>query len=92
MQFYCRDEDDTASWLATLHDYAVPEAQNSDFTRARLNEMERHLHAVSRGRLLLDDAVSHTRWRAQQRHTRMVVYRWLPAKSRDPLEDPRKRH
>lgn len=61
VQFYCQDEDDTASWLAALHDYAVPEARNSVFTRAWLNEMERH--------------------------TRMVVYRWQPAKSRDPLED-----
>lgn len=50
--------------------------------------MERHLHAVSRQEgYFLDDAVSHTRWRAQQRHTRMVVYRWLPNKSHDPLED-----
>ncbi len=88
VQFYCQDEDDTASWLAALHDYAVPEARNSDFTRAWLNEMERHLHAVSRPEgYFLDDAVSHTRWRAQQRHTRMVIYRWLPAKYRDPLEN-----
>ncbi|ENI0244909.1 conjugative transfer ATPase [Salmonella enterica] len=88
VQFYCQDEDDTASWLAALHNYAVPEARNSDFTRAWLNEMERHLHAVSRQEgYFLDDTVSHTRWRAQQRHTRMVVYRWLPNKSRDPLED-----
>ena len=88
VQFYCQDEDDTASWLSALHDYAVPEAKNSDFTRAWLNEMERHLHAVSRPEgYFLDDTVSHTRWRAQQRHTRMVVYRWLPNKSHDPLED-----
>lgn len=88
VQFYCQDEDDTASWLAALRDYAEPEAKNSDFTRAWLNEMERHLHAVSRPEgYFLDDTVSHTRWRAQQRHTRMVVYRWLPNKSRDPLED-----
>ncbi|MGG8098671.1 conjugative transfer ATPase [Klebsiella aerogenes] len=88
VQFYCQDEDDTASWLAALHDYAVPEAKNSDFTRAWLEEMERHLHAVSRPEgYFMDDAVSRTRWRAQQRHTRMVVYRWLPNKSRDPLED-----
>ncbi|EKS2757087.1 conjugative transfer ATPase [Salmonella enterica] len=88
VQFYCQDEDDTASWLAALHDYAVPEAKDSDFTRAWLNEMERHLHAVSRPEgYVMDDAVSRTRWRAQQRHTRMVVYRWLPNKSRDPLED-----
>lgn len=88
VQFYCQDEDDTANWLAALHDYAVPEAKDSDFTRAWLNEMERHLHAVSRPEgYFLDYAVSHTRWRAQQRHTRMVVYRWLPSKSRDSLED-----
>lgn len=88
VQFYCQDEDNTAGWLAALHDYAVPEARNSDFTRAWLNEMERHLHAVSRPEgYFLDDAVSHTRWRAQQRHTRMVVYRWLPDKPRDRLED-----
>ncbi len=88
VQFYCQDEDDTTSWLAALNDYAVPEARNSDFTRAWLNEMERHLHAVSRPEgYFMDDAVSHTRWRAQQRHTRIVVYRWLPNKSRDPLED-----
>ncbi|EAB9444587.1 conjugative transfer ATPase [Salmonella enterica subsp. diarizonae] len=88
VQFYCQDEDDTASWLATLHDYAVPEARNSDFTRAWLNEMERHLLAVSRPEgYFMDGAVSHTHWRAQQRHSRMVVYRWLPNKSRDPLED-----
>lgn len=50
--------------------------------------MERHLHAVSRPEgYFMDDAVSHTRWRAQQRHTRMVVYRWLPTKFRNPLED-----
>jgi conjugative transfer ATPase len=88
VQFYCQDEDDTASWLAALRDYAVPEAKNSDFTCAWLKEMERHLHAVSRPEgYFHDDAVSHTRWRAQQRRTRMVVYRWLPTKSRDPLED-----
>lgn len=88
VQFYCQDEDDTAEWLAALRDYAVPEARNSDFTRAWLNEMKRHLYAVSRPEgYFMDDAVSRTRWRAQQRHTRMVVYRWLPAKSRDPLED-----
>ncbi|EOX8477863.1 conjugative transfer ATPase [Salmonella enterica subsp. indica] len=88
VQFYCQDEDDTANWLAALHDYAVPEARNSDFTRAWLKEMERHLHAVSRPEgYFQDDAVSHTRWRTQQRHTRMVIYRWLPNKSRDPLED-----
>ncbi len=62
VQFYCQDEDDTASWLAALHDYAVLEARNSDFTRAWLNEMERHLHTVSRPEgYFLDDAVSHTR-------------------------------
>ncbi|MGR7497037.1 conjugative transfer ATPase [Klebsiella aerogenes] len=88
VQFYCQDEDDTAEWLAALRDYAVPEARNSDFTRAWLNEMKRHLYAVSRPEgYFMDDAVSRTRWRAQQRHTRMVVYRWLPTKSRDPLED-----
>lgn len=88
VQFYCQDEDDTAGWLDALRDYAVPEARNSDFTHAWLNEMKRHLHAVSRPEgYFMDDAVSHTRWRAQQRHTRMVVYRWLPNKSRDQLED-----
>jgi conjugative transfer ATPase len=44
--------------------------------------MERHLNGITRsGGLFFDDVVTRTPWRGQIRRTRMVVYRWLPAKA-----------
>ncbi|EAZ9289237.1 conjugative transfer ATPase [Salmonella enterica] len=81
VQFFCQNEDDFSSYMQKLRDYVMPAAKGSVFSEAWLGEMDRHLRGITRsGGLFLDDVVTKTPWRGQIRRTRMVVYRYLPAK------------
>ncbi|MDC9589550.1 conjugative transfer ATPase [Xenorhabdus sp. XENO-10] len=80
VQFFCQDEDDPAAYLNTLRDYVKPWAQGTAFTEAFLAESERHLNSIARPEGIFQDSlITGQPWRGQQRQTRMVVYRWLPA-------------
>ncbi|MBD2806953.1 conjugative transfer ATPase, partial [Xenorhabdus sp. ZM] len=80
VQFFCQDEDDPATYLNTLRHYVKPWAQGSAFTDAFLAESERHLSSIARpDGIFQDSLITGQPWRGQQRQTRMVVYRWLPA-------------
>ncbi|HAV1239958.1 TPA: TraC family protein, partial [Salmonella enterica] len=82
VQFFSQSEDDLSSYMQRLRDYVTPAAKGSDFSEAWLAEMERHLSGISRsGGLFVDDQVTKTPWRGQIQRTRMVVYRYLPAKA-----------
>ncbi|WP_340617109.1 conjugative transfer ATPase [Xenorhabdus entomophaga] len=80
VQFFCQDEDDSASYLSTLRDYVKPWAQGTAFTDAFLAESERHLNSIAQPEGIFQDSlITGQPWRGQQRQTRMAVYRWLPA-------------
>ncbi|USB67183.1 conjugative transfer ATPase [Klebsiella pneumoniae] len=82
VQFFCQNEDDFSRYMQTLRDYVTPAAKGSAFSEAWLSEMDRHLHGITRnGGLFFDDVVTKTPWRGQIRRTRMVMYRYLPAKT-----------
>ncbi len=81
IQFFCQNEDDFSGYMQKLRDYVTPAAKGSAFSEAWLGEMDRHLRGITRsGGLFLDDVVTKTPWRGQIRRSRMVVYRYLPAK------------
>ncbi|MDC9581629.1 conjugative transfer ATPase [Xenorhabdus sp. PR6a] len=80
VQFFCQDDDDPADYLNTLRGYVKPWAQGTAFTDAFLSESEHHLHSIARpDGIFQDSLITGQPWRGQQRQTRMVVYRWLPA-------------
>lgn len=80
VQFFCQDDDDPADYLTTLRDYVKPWAQGTAFTEAFLAESERHLNSIAQpDGIFQDSLITGQPWRGQQRQTRMVVYRWLPA-------------
>ncbi|EEH9715092.1 conjugative transfer ATPase [Salmonella enterica subsp. enterica] len=82
VQFFCQNEDDLSSYMQKLRDYVTPAAKGSAFSEAWLAEMDHHLRGITRsGGLFFDDVVTKTPWRGQLRRTRMVIYRYLPAKS-----------
>ncbi|EAN4681542.1 conjugative transfer ATPase [Salmonella enterica] len=82
VQFFCQNEDDFSGYMQQLRDYVTPAAKGSAFSETWLSEMDRHLRGITRsGGLFFDDVVTRTPWRGQIRSTRMVVYRWLPAKA-----------
>lgn len=82
VQLFCQNEDDFSEYMQQLREYVTPVAQGSAFSETWLGEMERHLHGITKpGGLFFDDVVTHTPWRGQLRRTRMVVYRYLSAKS-----------
>ena len=89
IQFFCQNEDDFSGYMQKLRDYVTPEAKGSAFSEAWLDEMDRHLRSITRsGGLFLDDVVTKTPWRGQIRRTRMVVYRYLPAKMAHGEQSP----
>lgn len=89
IQFFCQNEDDFSGYMQKLRDYVTPEAKGSAFSEAWLDEMDRHLRGITRsGGLFLDDVVTKTPWRGQIRRTRMVVYRYLPAKMAHGEQSP----
>uniref|UniRef100_UPI0012901AE4 TraC family protein n=1 Tax=Xenorhabdus innexi TaxID=290109 RepID=UPI0012901AE4 len=54
--------------------------QGTAFTGAFLAESARHLTGIARpDGIFQDSLITGQPWRGQQRQTRMVVYRWLPA-------------
>lgn len=78
VQLYVRDETDPREDLARLRDYALPELRDTEYTRAWLDSMARHLRAIAKpGGLFHDDRVTLTQWRGQTRRTRLVIYRRL---------------
>ncbi|EDW2262316.1 conjugative transfer ATPase [Salmonella enterica] len=82
VQFFCQNEDDLSSYMQKLRNYVTPAAKGSAFSEAWLAEMDHHLRGITRsGGLFFDDVVTKTPWRGQLRRTRMVIYRYLPAKS-----------
>ncbi|MGV7960162.1 conjugative transfer ATPase [Photorhabdus tasmaniensis] len=86
VQFFCQDEDDSSSSLTQLRQYIKPWAQGTAFTETWLAETERHLRGIARPEGLFNDTlVTGQPWRGQQRRTRMVVYRWVPAGQKDAL-------
>ncbi|MCL2897180.1 conjugative transfer ATPase [Brenneria tiliae] len=81
-QFFCQNEDDFSGYLQQLRDYVTPAAIGSPFSEAWLSEMEKHLNGITRtGGLFFDDVVTRTPWRGQIRRTRLVIYRYSPAKT-----------
>ncbi|MBD2785969.1 conjugative transfer ATPase, partial [Xenorhabdus sp. DI] len=79
-QFFCQDNDDPAAYLKALRDYVKPWAKGTPFTDAFLAESARHLSSIARPEGIFQDSlITGQPWRGQQRQTRMVVYRWLPA-------------
>lgn len=86
VQFFCQDEDDSEAWQRALEAYAAPEIRDCAFTREWLAQMAGHMATLTReGGLFYDATVTHTRWRATWRRTRMVIYRWLPAPSPEDI-------
>ncbi|MDN8600309.1 conjugative transfer ATPase [Citrobacter sp. S2-9] len=82
VQFFSQAEDDLSRYMQRLRDYVTPAARGSDFSEAWLGEMARHLNGITRtGGLFVDDRVTKAPWRGQIQRTRMVVYRYLPAKA-----------
>ena len=82
VQFFCQNEDDLSSYMQKLRDYVTLAAKGSAFSEAWLAEMDHHLRGITcSGGLFFDDVVTKTPWRGQLRRTRMVIYRYLPAKS-----------
>ncbi|PHM55878.1 conjugative transfer ATPase [Xenorhabdus sp. KK7.4] len=80
VQFFCQDEDDPDNYLNTLRGYVKPWAQSTAFTDAFLAESARHLNSIAQpDGIFQDSLITGQPWRGQQRQTRMVVYRWLPA-------------
>lgn len=86
IQFFCQDEVDTSGYLDKLRHYIKPWAQDSAFTTAYLQVIERHMRglAVPQG-LFVDKAVTGAPWRGQQRRTRMVIYRYVNPNSIEPF-------
>ncbi|NDL01257.1 conjugative transfer ATPase [Photorhabdus bodei] len=86
VQFFCQDEDDSSLSLTQLRQYIKPWAQGTAFTETWLAETERHLRGIARPEGLFSDTlVTGQPWRGQQRRTRMVVYRWVPAGQKEAL-------
>lgn len=82
VQFFCQNEDDFSGYLQQLRDYVTPAAKGSAFSEAWLSEMKNHLSGITRtGGLFFDDVVTRTPWRGQIRRTRLVIYRYSPAKT-----------
>lgn len=85
VQFYCQDETDVTAYLDKLRGYVKKHAQGSAFTQAYFDEMSKHMNGISVPEgLFTDTAITGAPWRGQQRKTRMVIYRYINEKSRDP--------
>ncbi|ECA1950181.1 conjugative transfer ATPase [Salmonella enterica subsp. enterica serovar Virchow] len=85
VQFFCQDESDLSAEMDRLRAYVSPAAQGSEFTRAWLAETERHLQSINRPAGLFEDSVvTGVDWRGQLRRTRMVVYRYVSPRTREP--------
>ncbi|MGR3808205.1 conjugative transfer ATPase [Pasteurella testudinis] len=86
VQFFCQDDEMAASYRDVLEHYIQPNAKGTVFSDAWLNLMEKHLNDISKpGGLFVDKMVTNTPWRGQIRRTRMVVYRYVSAKSNETL-------
>ncbi|MDU8924319.1 conjugative transfer ATPase [Pasteurellaceae bacterium LIM206] len=85
VQFFCQDDNMSIEYEAILRDYVRETGQktrrdieNTEFTRQWLKIMSKHLTDVSKsGGLFEDKTVTGTRWRGQQRRSRMVIYRYV---------------
>ena len=85
VQFFCQDEDNTDAYLDGLRGYVKPHAQDTPFTNAWLDEMERHIRGIARPEgLFTDTLITGQPWRGQQRRTRMVIYRYM-GKTKEPM-------
>lgn len=85
VQFFCQDESDLTAEMDRIRGYVSPRAQGSAFTQAWLAETERHLRQISRPEGLFNDSVvTGVDWRGQMRRTRMVVYRYVNPRVREP--------
>lgn len=85
VQFFCQDESDLTVEMDRIRGYVSPSAQGSAFTQAWLAETERHLKQISRPEgLFKDSLVTGVDWRGQMRRTRMVVYRYVNPRTREP--------
>lgn len=87
VQFYCQDDPMAKTYSDVLRNYVHPRAKGSQFTENWLELMDKHLQNVSKsGGLFFDEMVTNTPWKGQQRRVRMVVYRYIPEKSKDDIE------
>ncbi len=78
VQFFCQDDEMSMEYADLLRSYIRPNAQGSEFTEQWLHIMTKHLRDVSKKEGLFEDKeVTGTRWRGQQRRTRMVIYRYV---------------
>ncbi|EDQ5070598.1 conjugative transfer ATPase [Salmonella enterica] len=85
VQFFCQDESDLTVEMDRIRGYVSPAAQGSAFTQAWLSETERHLKQISRPEGLFNDSVvTGVDWRGQMRRVRMVVYRYVNPRAREP--------
>ncbi|EAM2983597.1 conjugative transfer ATPase [Salmonella enterica] len=85
VQFFCQDESDLTVEMDRIRGYVSPAAQGSAFTQAWLSETERHLKQISRPEGLFNDSVvTGVDWRGQMRRVRMVVYRYVNPRTREP--------
>lgn len=87
IQFYCNDEDDLTTQFKSLTDYISPLAKGSQFTEEWLKVMEKHYKDITKPEgLFIDDVVTKTPWRGQNRITRMVIYRYVSKKELPTME------
>lgn len=87
IQFYCNDEDDLTTQFKSLKEYISPIAKKSQFTEAWLKVMEKHYRGITKPEgLFMDDIVTKTAWRGQNRITRMVIYRYVSKKELPTME------
>ncbi|HDR1435570.1 TPA: conjugative transfer ATPase [Pasteurella multocida] len=87
VQFYCQDDPMAKTYSDVLRRYVHPRAKGSQFTENWLELMDTHLQNVSKpGGLFVDEMVTNTPWKGQQRRVRMVVYRYLHEKSKEDIE------
>ena len=78
LQWYVQDEPTLTGLTSALAKYANQRVGQQQFTQHYLHLLQRHLDQISRPEgLFVDEAVTGTRWRGQQRRVRAVLYRRL---------------
>ncbi|WP_317919304.1 conjugative transfer ATPase [Vibrio sp. MACH09] len=76
IQLYARDIDNFGNITEALWEKARVQ---DDFTRAVLEEDQRHFELIGREQGIFD--VDSRAWRARERQVRLAIYRWLPENS-----------
>jgi conjugative transfer ATPase len=80
VQFFCSDDTDFAPYVNHLHDYIKERGGINPFSSHYIETMSSHLGAIAKkDGLFTDTVVTKEVWRGQNRRTRMVIYRRIPA-------------